>query len=235
VQNREFLGPVVPGCYFKTEVLKQPQLPKKLFYDSVRLLVNILVKRKKRVSPPEFLKLLEQTPVILAVKSMEGLTQCLQENCGIIFILFGSILSIPGIVAQIKEAGKIAMVHLDLIDGLNAHDVAVDFLAENTWADGVISTRGNVLKNAQNKQLLAVQRFFVLDSMSLINIEKQLPLHHADAIEILPGLMPKIIRRIAGFTQKPIIAGGLISDREDVRLALEAGAVSVSTSNIALL
>jgi glycerol uptake operon antiterminator len=47
--------------------------------------------------------------------------------------------------------------------------------------------------------------------------------------------MPKVIRRIAGFIQKPIIAGGLISEREDVRLALDAGAVSVSTSNIALL
>jgi glycerol uptake operon antiterminator len=47
--------------------------------------------------------------------------------------------------------------------------------------------------------------------------------------------MPKIIHKIAGIAKKPIIAGGLISDHEDVRHALEAGAVSVSTSNIGLL
>jgi glycerol uptake operon antiterminator len=192
-------------------------------------------KEKNRISPPDFLKLLKQTPVILAIKSMEGLENCLRENCAIIFILFGDILSIPGIVAKIKDAGKAAIVHLDLIDGLSAHDAAVNFLAGNTRTDGIISTRANVLKTARARGLLAIQRFFVLDSMSLINIEKHLPLHHADAIEILPGLMPKIIRRIAGIIEKPIIAGGLISDRKDVHLALEAGAVSVSTSNSALL
>jgi glycerol uptake operon antiterminator len=196
---------------------------------------SILIKKRCRISPPDFLKLLKETPIIAAANSTEGLENCLKGNGEIIFILFGSILSIPGIVARIKDAGKVALVHLDLIDGLNTHDVAADFLAENTRADGIISTRANVLKTAQSRELLAIQRFFVLDSMSLVNIEKHLSLHHADAIEILPGLMPKIIRRLAAFSQKPIIAGGLIADMEDVRLALEAGAVSVSTSNAALL
>jgi glycerol uptake operon antiterminator len=192
--------------------------------------------RKKTVPPPDVLyDLLRKTPVIPAVKSLGGLETCLAGNCGIIFVLFGDILTIPGIVAQIKDAGKIAMVHMDLVDGLAARDIVADFLAKQIRADGIISTKPNLIKHAKSLGLLTVQRFFVLDSMSLVNIEKQFPLEYADVIEILPGLMPKIIRRISSISKKPIITGGLISEWEDVRLALEAGAVSVSTTNIGLI
>ena len=53
----------------------------------------------------------------------------------------------------------------------------------------------------------------------------------ADLIEILPGVMPKIIRRLAGSAKKPLIAGGLISDKEDILSALGAGAVAISSTN----
>ena len=54
----------------------------------------------------------------------------------------------------------------------------------------------------------------MLDSISFSNINKQLPLENADMIEVLPGIMPKVIRRLADTTGKPVIAGGLISDKE---------------------
>lgn len=37
----------------------------------------------------------------------------------------------------------------------------------------------------------------MLDSIALVNIKKQLPLDSADAVEILPGVMPKVTRKIA--------------------------------------
>ena len=70
--------------------------------------------------------------------------------------------------------------------------------------------------------------------MALFNISRQLATAEADAVEILPGVMPKVIRKIAATTDKPIIAGGLISDKEDVINALAAGAVSVSSTQRAI-
>jgi glycerol uptake operon antiterminator len=195
---------------------------------------SILIKKKETVSPDVFRELLHTTPVILAGNSMEGLEKSLAGSGRIVFVLFGDILSISGIVSAIKDAGKIAMVHIDLIEGLSSRDIAVDFIAENTRADGILSTKANLVKHAKSRGLLAIQRFFVLDSMAFINIEKQFPLDCADAVEILPGVMPKVIRRIVKMIDKPVIAGGLIADKEDVRCALEAGAVSVSSSKIAL-
>jgi glycerol uptake operon antiterminator len=43
--------------------------------------------------------------------------------------------------------------------------------------------------------------------------------------------MPKIISKIKDISSVPIIAGGLISDKEDVLSALSGGAVSISTTN----
>ena len=194
---------------------------------------NILIKKKS--GSADFAGVLRETRVIPAVKSPEELDRILTGKGKLIFVLFGDILTIPDIVVKLKKAGKIVMVHLDLIDGLNSRDVAVDFLAENTLADGILSTKTNLVKYAKSRGLLAIQRFFLLDSMALLNIEKQFPLDFVDAIEILPGIMPKVIRRLAGLTNKPIIAGGLISDQEDVQSALNAGATAVSTTKLDLL
>lgn len=138
-------------------------------------------------------------------------------------------MNIPNIISRIKNSGKIVLVHVDLIDGLASRDVAVDFIAKNTCADGIISTRPNIIKCANSYDLLAVQRFFLLDSIAMNNIIKQIS-NVADAIEILPGVMPKIIRRLVESVRKPIIAGGLITDKEDAVNALNAGAYAISSS-----
>ena len=60
--------------------------------------------------------------------------------------------------------------------------------------------------------------------------KKYMNLGYADAIEILPGVMPKIIKQIVEISTLPIIAGGLIQDKEDIMLALQAGATAVSST-----
>ena len=174
---------------------------------------------------------LRETPVICAAKSFDGLQKSLACDSSIVFVLFGDVLSIGGITAKIKEAGKHAFVHIDLVEGLASRDVSVDYLAKNTQVDGIISTKSGIVRRTKALGLFAIQRFFVLDSMALVNIEKQIPFEGADAIEILPGAVPKVIKTVAGFTRKPVIASGLINDKVDVMSALGAGAVSVSSSN----
>ena len=179
----------------------------------------------------EFLLTLEQNPVVAAVKSPEGLEHCLNSDCSIVFILHGSILTIGEVVDKVKQAGKVAMVHLDLLEGLSTQSVAVDFILQNTRADGILSTKPALIQRAKAKGLITIQRFFLLDSIALKNIPHQLSQNGADLVEVLPGGMPKAIAQLAAAVQKPIIAGGLISDKEDVMNALNAGAVGVSASN----
>jgi glycerol uptake operon antiterminator len=183
----------------------------------------------------EFINKIEINPIIAAVKNDEGLETALTEDVEIIFVLYGDICTIPGIVKKIKQAGKVAMVHVDLITGLNnSKDVCLDFIKNNTESDGIITTKSNLIAHAKELELNTVLRYFILDSMALQNIEKQAksPGVRPDIIEFLPGIvLPKMIKRINKVSRVPIIAGGLIADKEDVMNALDAGALAISTTN----
>ena len=83
----------------------------------------------------------EDCPVIAAVKDEEGLRACLDSEIRIVFVLYGDICSISGIVGRLKDAGKTVIVHLDLISGLSGKEIAVSFIHSTTAADGIISTK----------------------------------------------------------------------------------------------
>ena len=175
--------------------------------------------------------ILAENPIIAAVKDDSGLEAALLTECRVIFLLYGNVCSVGGLVDRIKSADKLAMVHIDLVDGLSSKDVAVMFLRQNTRADGVISTKPAIVKAAKEQGLLAIQRFFLIDSLAMANFQKYTEVQAADAIEILPATMPKVIRKITTACRLPIIAGGLISDKEDILLALQNGAAAVSSTN----
>lgn len=174
----------------------------------------------------------EDNPIIAAVKNMEDLQiSSSLDEIRIVFILFGDICSIADIVEAAKEAGKLAMVHVDLIGGLGSKEVIVDFIHTNTMADGIITTKLPLIKRAKELGLYTIQRCFLLDSMAYENIRQQQHSVQPDFIEVLPGLMPKVISKMCRISKAPVIAGGLISDKESVIEALSAGASAISSTN----
>ncbi len=176
------------------------------------------------------LESIKQTPVIAAIKNDNGLLKCKKSKSTVAFILYGNINNISDIVTKAKNANKLAFVHIDLIEGLSSKEAAVDYIKQNTDAIGIISTKANLIKYAKSLGFITVQRFFILDSLAIENVLRNDKQSHADFIEILPGLMPKIIKKLSHKLKHPIIAGGLISDEDDVKTALNAGALGVSTT-----
>ena len=166
-------------------------------------------------------------PVIAAVKTDEALTAALASPCSAVFLLASTLLTVDGLVHRIHDAGKLAVVHIDLVDGLSSREIAVDSLNALCHPDGIISTR---IRRARHRGLLTVQRAFILDSLSLTSLSGQLEQGKPDFVEILPGIMPRVIAEISARTQVPVIAGGLLRDKADVMAAMRAGAAAVSTS-----
>ncbi len=99
-----------------------------------------------------------------------------------------------------------------------------------TKPDGIITTKTNFVKSAREKNIFVIQRFFIFDSISVELSFKVIKECKPDAIEILPGVMPKVIKKFSESTSMPIIAGGLITDREDIMTALNAGACSITST-----
>ena len=86
------------------------------------------------------------------------------------------------------------------------------------------------VRRAKALGLAGVYRTFLLDNMALQSLRKSGGSQWADFIEILPGLMPKLIARLSHELGAPLIASGMIADKQDVIDALGAGAAAVSST-----
>ena len=138
-----------------------------------------------------FYQALEENPIIAAIKNMDDLELCCSlEEIRVVFVLFGDICTIRAIVKRLKDAGKIAIVHVDLIVGLSSKEIVVDFIKMSTEADGIISTKVPLIRRGNELNFITVQRCFLLDSMAYENLRQQQHQVKPDYIEVLPGIMP---------------------------------------------
>lgn len=177
-----------------------------------------------------FFSNIHNNPVIAAINDMEKAEAAISSPCKIIFLLTGNIFSIEGIVNKVKDNNKLIYVHIDLMEGFSKDVVALRFIKEHINPNGIITTRGNLVKAAKEMNIFAIQRLFALDSLSLDTGIKSVRNTKPDAIEILPGIMPRVTKYIYGETKTPVISGGLISCKEDVIQNLKSGAIGISTS-----
>lgn len=174
----------------------------------------------------QLLDCLECNPVIAAVQQ-EGLQAALDSPVQIIFHLGVDLMSLQDVVEQVHKAGKYIFIHLDLAEGIGKDRAGVRYLAQ-CGADGVISTKAQLIRYAKEQNLITVQRFFALDSKGMESIEEVCRSTNPHLMEIMPGVIGKAIRRFSG-GNVPVIAGGLIQTKSEVTDALGCGAAAVST------
>ncbi len=178
-----------------------------------------------------FFSLIEENPSIAGIKDDAGLRLVLQSDCKVVFVLFGNVMNINGIVHKLKEHGKMVFINVDLIDGFSSREIVLEFLKQHTLADGILSSKATMIKAAKALNLFTIHRFFLIDSFSYRNLAKQAEISRPDCIEIMPGCMPKVIGWVVDSITLPVIAGGLVCDQDDAEAALKAGARAVSSTN----
>ena len=175
-------------------------------------------------------QLLIENPVIAAIRNDEDLEQVILSSVLIVFILYGSIISLKKICERLKGAGKVVFVHVDLIEGLKGDYTGLLFIKECGEPYGIITTKATNIKNGKKLNFCVIQRIFVVDSLSLStgikNIQSVLP----DAVEVMPGVASKIIKIMENQVHVPIIAGGLIQTKKDIMESISAGAMAISTT-----
>ena len=110
----------------------------------------------------------------------------------IVFLLFGTPLIIGDMAAQLKGAGKLPIVNMDLLAGFARDNAAIEFLARS-GVGGIISTHQDALRMARAHGLLSFQRTFALDSVAVANSVRSLDHFLPDVIELLPAIAAPII------------------------------------------
>ncbi|MEF2246773.1 MULTISPECIES: glycerol-3-phosphate responsive antiterminator [unclassified Paenibacillus] len=166
-----------------------------------------------------------------AVQAEEDLEIALNGKVNIIFLLMGSIFNVKSIIDRIKDAGKHAFLHMEFIEGIAADRSGVAYVAQNIRPTGIISTRSNLIRVAKEMDLMTIQRIFLIDRNAVAKGIKVVEQTQPDAVEIMPGVMPRIISEVTNLTPLPIIAGGLIDNQQEIDNALKAGALAVSVGN----
>ncbi|MBC8589810.1 glycerol-3-phosphate responsive antiterminator [Wansuia hejianensis] len=177
-----------------------------------------------------FFNAIYDNPIIAAINDEKNIDEAINSPCNMVFLLIGDILNIGDFVNSFKEKGKLVYIHVDLIGGFSKDTVALKYIHDYIKPDGIISTRSNIIKAAKELNMFTIQRLFILDSRSLESGINSIKSVRPDAVEILPGIMPKVVKEIGEKTHIPIVTGGLIRYKEDIINSLNAGAVGISTS-----
>ncbi|MFG6148036.1 glycerol-3-phosphate responsive antiterminator [Halobacillus sp. B23F22_1] len=176
---------------------------------------------------------LNQT-VLPAVKNMKDFEKLLQTSTEYIIILESRLGLLHKVVRAGQKAGKKVWVHVDLIQGLKADDYGMEFLGRVVKPDGVISTRSHVIQQAKKYKLTSVQRLFLIDSQAVEHNVSIIKKVKPDYVEVLPGIVPGMIKEIKDQIGVPVIAGGLIRTEIETKEAIQSGASAVSTSRAEL-
>ena len=161
------------------------------------------------------MSLFDKRAVAAAVRTEEDFSAALKSEVDVIFLLYSSIMTVEAQIDRAHKAGKKALIHMDF-----------------AGADGILTTKTNMIRPAKDIGLVTVQRFFIVDSHSVDTAVESIRIAKPDVVEIMPGVVCKKIREFSDKVRNtPILAGGLIEFKEDVDNAIEAGATAVSTAN----
>lgn len=174
----------------------------------------------------QLLERLECCPVIAAVRDDKWIP-ALNSPAEVLFYLEAHLMTVEARIQQAREAGKAVFVHLDLAEGIGKDREGIRYLAQ-VGVDGIISTRAQIIRLAKEAGLLTVQRFFALDSQGMDSVQEMLKNTNPHLMEIMPGVIPKAVKRFAVGTV-PVIAGGLIETKSEITVALSNGATAIST------
>ena len=176
-------------------------------------------------------KIVGNQPIVPAPRNIENFRLALDSTPATsVIALFGDINDLPVLIAEAGQRGKRLIIHFDLFDGLGKDRAGLKLVAK-MGVTSVITTKAQLVKLAQEEGLSVIQRLFLVDSESLRTGLNLLKNTRPDMLEVLPAIIPApIIANLLTQTRLPIMAGGLLSTREEVLRVLKSGVTAVSTS-----
>ncbi|MCU6711744.1 glycerol-3-phosphate responsive antiterminator [Paenibacillus sp. J5C_2022] len=167
-------------------------------------------------------------PIIASITNEEQLSKVMDSAVTRVNLMCGDITTLGAVVRQLHEAGKQVFVHMEMVSGLGRDASAVSFIAKQFGVDGIVTTKSNAIAAARQAGIRSIQRVFAIDSAAIETAARMISTSKPDEVELMPGLMPRVIREVKAKVNKPLIVGGLIRYEEEIQQALNSGADYVS-------
>jgi len=174
-------------------------------------------------------RLFQQNRIIAAVEQ-SNLTSAIQSEACAVLLMHAKITDLMEEEFQSLRTKKPILLHTDLVKGLSSDKEAFSLLSKFVKPKGIVTTKSAMIRAAKKEGLLTVQRIFLIDTSSFYTAIRNIKENEPDAIEIMPGIAPSIIKSFKEQIGQPIIAGGLITTAQHVDDAIQAGADAISLS-----
>jgi len=175
---------------------------------------------------------LNNYPIIASIKNLENLELALNSPCENIFLLAGNIFNLKEISQRVKEKDKGLYICVDSIDGFSKDTWGLEYIVKNIELDGIITKKNNLLKLCRDMGVFTIESMNIHNSQNLNDGLTSIKNLRPHAVDVSPGIIPRIISQISFETKIPVIASGLVVDKTDIKSALEAGAIGVSSTTI---
>jgi glycerol uptake operon antiterminator len=169
--------------------------------------------------------------IIPAIREMKDFERMLNSSFEYGVVLEIHISLLKSVLHYASKNDKKLFLHIDLIQGISHDEAGTEFICQELKPYGIISTKSSVITKAKQKGVVATQRAFIIDSNALQKSIQLVKKTDPDIIEVLPGVIPKVITTVKEKTGKLIFAGGLIETVEEAELAMRAGASAITSSN----
>ncbi len=171
-------------------------------------------------------------PIIASITKMEQIGAVLKSRVKRVNLMTGDIVKLGGIVRDLKQAEKEVYVHIEMVNGIGRDNSAIQYLSNTFAVDGIVSTKTNAIVAARKAGIRSIQRVFAIDTAAVESAIKMAEQSQPDEIEVMPGLMPRVIREMKLRVNRPLIVGGLIRSEEEIREMLASGADYVSIGDV---
>ncbi|MFT8312607.1 MAG: glycerol-3-phosphate responsive antiterminator [Sporolactobacillus sp.] len=181
-----------------------------------------------------FFERLHKFKKIASVKHPKHIDKVLtmSDRISAVFLLTGNITSVKKYVDLLRTEHIPVFIHIEKIGGISLDNEGLDFIANYVRPIGIVSTKPKLLVKAKKRELMAIQRVFMIDSDVYDYVLNSIDQYHPDLIEIMPSRLPHIIQSLSEQIKIPLITGGLLSEKAHAVEAINCGAIGVSTSSM---
>lgn len=167
---------------------------------------------------------------LIAAAYHENLHLAVNSKVSSVILMNGKLNELMMPEFQIYNKKKPILLHTDLIKGLSNDKEAVSFIKEHIKPSGIVSTKSTMLRAAKKRGLTTIQRIFLIDSNSLKNSIESIRENDPDIVEVMPAFVYPVVEHIKEQINKPIILGGLISNKDEIFQMMESHADGISCS-----
>ena len=139
-----------------------------------------------------------------------------------------NIFELQMLLERAYRRGLSVYVNIDHIEGIHADFAGLSYLANHFHVLGIISSNPRTLSLGKQIGLETIQRIFAMDSTGLETAIESVDRQIVDLLDISPALvLPYVIPFLVTPLPLPFTASGLIQSDQQIKAALQCGALAV--------